>query len=260
MEELTQTHEFILSIVREAGTRARASFGSAATTYKESNVPFDVLTDSDTAIDALLKERISAAYPTHSILSEEGDRTLDSSYAWSIDPIDGSSNYARSIPHFAVSVCLIAQGVPVVGAVYNPMTDEIYSFMKGAGAYHNGVRLAASSSRDLAGSTILFTIGSREGNWPWGMALYEKLLNARARVRNFGASGLDICYLAAGRVDAVIYGGVGLLDIAAAVGIATEVGCVIESMDDGASVPLTHAPQRIVAASSASLAASIRAL
>ncbi len=260
MEDHTQTHDFIRGIVREAGALAHDSFGDAVTAYKVSDVPFDVLTDADTAIDQFLKTRIAARYPDHSILSEEGDIPTDSAYVWSIDPIDGSSNYARALPHFAVSVCLLAGGVPVVGAVYNPMTDELFSFMKGGGAFVNGVPLCAPIPRELAGSTILFTIGSREANWPWGLALYERLLRAHARVRNLGASGLDICYLAAGRVDAVIYGGVGLLDIAAAVGIATEVGCAIESMDDGTPVPLTHTPHRVIAAHNAAFAAALRSV
>jgi myo-inositol-1(or 4)-monophosphatase len=259
-EEISSAHDFVRTLVRTAGDMARSAFGSTRIEYKESGVPFDVCTEADRSIDAFLKQEIRAKYPNHSIRSEEGDAATTSSRVWSIDPIDGSSNFSRSIPHFAVSVCLLVEGVPTLGAVYNPMTDELYSFIRGEGSFLNGTRIRASTTGSLAGSTVLLTIGSREINRKWGLELYERLFEAEARVRNFGSSGLDICYLAAGRVDAVIYGGIGLLDVAAAVGIALEAGCTIMHADDGSPLTLTHAPARMIASCSPELGQAIRSL
>jgi len=103
-------------------------------------------------------------------------------------------------------------------------------------------------------------MGSRTQNWDWGFTLQRKLMEADARVRNFGASALDICYLASGKVDAVMYGGVGLRDIVPAVGILRAVGGNIYVCETGDIAPLTKEPQRVVASRTEALANSIRTL
>jgi fructose-1,6-bisphosphatase/inositol monophosphatase family enzyme len=100
-------------------------------------------------------------------------------------------------------------------------------------------------------------MGSRKQNWDWGSALHRKLMEADARVRNFGASALDLCYVAAGKVDAVMYGGVGLRDIVPAVGILRAVGGDIYVFETGEVAPLTEEPQRVVASRTEALAKSI---
>jgi myo-inositol-1(or 4)-monophosphatase len=251
---------FITATIRQAGAMAKEAFGHVAVAYKVSDVPFDVLTETDTAIDTYIKSEIRARFPEHAIHSEEGDEEKSSAYMWTIDPIDGSSNFSRGIPHFAVCIGLLEEGVPVCGAVYNPMTDELFLFEQGKGAFLNGTLLRVSEPQHLAGGTVLFTIGSRTENWAWGLGLYEQFLHAECRVRNMASSALDVCYLAAGRVDAVVYGGVGLLDITPAVGILHEAGGAAYLFETGEIAPYTKMPQRIVAAGSIALAKTVREL
>jgi myo-inositol-1(or 4)-monophosphatase len=185
---------------------------------------------------------------------------MQSSHVWTIDPIDGSSNFSRGIPHFAVCLGLSVDGVPVAGAVYNPITEELFSFEQGKGAWRNGEPLVPTTRTTLAGSTLLFTIGSRRENWPWGLSLYEKLLHAEARVRNLGASALDVCYVAAGRVDGVVYGGGSLRDISCAVGILRASGGEVYLFETGDIAPLDATPRRIIATGSEVFASTIRLL
>jgi len=257
----TEEYAFALKTVKEAGAIARAAFGYSVIEYKKSDVTYDVVTEADREIDAFIRDAIRSLFPSHSIRSEENDAEgVTHELVWSIDPIDGSSNFSRSIPHFAISLGLLDRGVPVVGAIYNPTTDELFSFVKGGGAFLNEVSLAPVAKLELAASTILFTMGSRQEKWDWGFSLYRHLAEADARVRNFGASALDLCYLAAGRVDAVIYGGMSLLDVAPAIGVLREVGGDIYVFETGEQASLGEQPQTVVATQRALLSAAIRAL
>jgi len=253
-------YAFAKATALRAGEMARGFFGHTTTKYKESDVAFDVITEADTAIDAYIRAEIVRAFPGHQIHSEESGSDAGGEYVWTIDPIDGSSNFSRGIPHFAVCLGLLKNGVPVVGAVYNPITNELFSFCEGAGVFVNDVPLSAVKESVLVGGHVLLTIGSRTQSWDWGFALHRKLMEADARVRNFGASALDICFLASGKVDAVIYGGVGLRDIVPAVGILRAVGGNIYMFETGEVAPLTEEPQCVVATRTKALAEGIRAL
>lgn len=253
-------HDLAVAAVRTAGDIARKAFGHSQIEYKESDVAFDVVTAADRDIDAFIRGEVSHAFPSHSIHSEESGSDNGGEYVWTIDPIDGSSNFSRGIPHFAVCLGLIKHEVPVVGVVFNPITNELFSFYEGGGAFLNGVQLASEARTTLGGSHALLTIGSRKENWDWGFALQKKLMEAEARVRNFGASALDLCYLASGKIDAVMYGGVGLRDIVPAVGILRAVGGEVYVFETGDVATLTKEPQRVVASRTKALADTIRAL
>ncbi len=255
-----EAYSFAMTAVMEAGAIARSYFGSVKTEYKESDVPYDVVTEADRTIESLLATQIRARFPEHGIHSEEGADKRGAEYVWTIDPIDGTSNFARNIPHFSICLGLLFQGEPVVGVVFNPITDECFSFQKGQGAWCNGVSLTPKPATALEASTVLLTVGSREGEWNWGLTMYKHLLEARARVRNLGSSALDFCFLAAGRVDAVIYAGVSLYDIAPAVGIVREMGGAIELFDTGSNAPLAPGPEKVVGAQTPELRALVRSL
>ena len=199
-------------------------------------------------------------HPHHAKYSEESGVSGESEYIWTVDPIDGSSNFSRGIPHFAICVGLLHHNVSVAGAVYNPITKELFSFSKGGGVFLNGVAIKASGRDTLAGGQVLFTMGSRVKNWDWGLALYRKFHEAEARVRNFGASSLDLCFLVAGKVDAVVYAGLSLRDISPALGMVREVGGDVYAFDTGVPATFEQAPQKIVATMTPTLAQSIRAL
>lgn len=148
---------------------------------------------------------------------------------WVIDPIDGTTNFIHGLPYFAVSVALLREGRPVLGVVYNPATGELYQAEKGGGAFLNGVRLPLT----LKAPDMPDAIAGVEIKWLTGrLPLRLAALAPYGSQRNFGASTLDWCYLAAGRLDVYVHGGQRLWDYAA--------GCLVLAEAGGHMASLAH--------------------
>ncbi len=155
---------------------------------------------------------------------QAGDKGL-----WCIDPIDGTSNFVNGIPYFAVSVALMRQGRSVMGAIYDPVSDEMFSAEKHHGAWLNDERLPlASHARDLRHSLA----GVDLKRIPASIAAQIALNPPYSSHRNFGASTLDWCYVAAGRLDLYLHGGQKLWDYAAGSLILEEAGGHYRSLEN----------------------------
>ena len=150
---------------------------------------------------------------------------------WCIDPIDGTSNFVRGLPYFAVSVALIREGKSVLGVVYNPVANEMFAAEQGKGAFLNGEKLVGREAQGTLEQALASVDLKR---------LKKKLVTQLATnppyssQRNFGASALDWCYTAAGRYDLYLHGGQKLWDYAAGLLILQESGgqvCCIEHDD-----------------------------
>lgn len=221
----------------------------------------DIVTSIDREVNDVIVSAIKSAYPTHRIYSEEGSDVVDGAdEEWVIDPIDGSSNFARGIPHYAVCIGLLVGGAPTLGAVYNPVTQELFSFKKGSGAFLNGSPIRVSSVSDLRDTQVICSPGSRKPElWDWGAATYRKLLEHTQKRGMYGSSALDICFIAAGRADAGVYGTLTTKDIAGALGILYEAGGSAVSAD-GSPVALTKESQKVFMGNSMAMAESVRIL
>lgn len=194
-------------------------------------------TEADTAAQAALSKKLQAilnvpvlgeempAKEQHAIWqsSQEG--------LWCIDPIDGTSNFVRGLPYFAVSVALLREGRSQLGVVYDPVADEVFAAESGKGAFLNGELLvkreAAGSLQQALANVDLKRLGAK---------LVTQLASnpPYCSQRNFGASALDWCYTAAGRYDLYLHGGQKLWDYAAGTLILWEAGghaCCIENDD-----------------------------
>jgi len=150
---------------------------------------------------------------------------------WCIDPIDGTSNFVRGLPYFAISVALMRQGKTVLGVVYDPVADEIFAAEVDRGAYLNGNKLigrsTAASMKEALASVDLKRLSPK-------LAAVLASHPPYASQRNFGASALDWCYIAAGRYDLYLHGGQKLWDYAAGSLVLSETlghACCIESDD-----------------------------
>lgn len=148
---------------------------------------------------------------------------------WCVDPIDGTSNFVRGLPYFAVSVALLRDGKSVLGVVYDPVADEMFAAESGRGAYLNGEKLFGRITAHTMGEALASVDLKRLGN-----KLAQMLATNPPCVsqRNFGASALDWCYTAAGRYDLYLHGGQKLWDYAAGMLVLSETGgyaCCIES-------------------------------
>ena len=163
----------------------------------------NLVTEADRLSEALIVERIRREFPGHDILTEESPETANGSgFRWIIDPLDGTTNYAHGYPVFSVSIALEVKGVIMLGAVYNPMLDELFTAEKGAGAFLNGRRLTVSRteslSRGLLATGFPYDIREDRNN---NINYFKVMALSAQAVRRTGSAALDLAYLAAGRFD-----------------------------------------------------------
>ncbi len=192
-----------------------------------SSYTHDIKLDVDVATENRMKEAIRKKYPEHGFICEESGRVEEAENDnWVIDPLDGSVNYFMGIPHFCTSIAFKNNGKYVVGAVYDPVRDEMFS-AGGAGAYLNSTPIERRTVTCLGEVVItggFFKAQSLED----GTRIFQKISRRVKKIRFFGSAALDLCYLACGRVNAYIQHWVNEWDIAAASLIAEKSGAVLD--------------------------------
>ena len=243
----TTRSQFILSTIVAAGDLLLRTRDEKFTVSSKDGDERNLVTSVDIVVNEFIKKEIGTAFPGDVIYSEESaDSGTKADSYWTIDPIDGTSNFARSIPHFAVCIGYVENGECVVGAVYNPVTKDLFSFEKGKGAYLNDKRMSVSSVQELKDAYILLHIGRPESLRAWGLGLQERFIASAKKTINLGSSALDVCFVAAGRVDATIYGTLTTKDVSPAIGILREAGGEIYTAD-GKPAELIAGPQKVFA-------------
>ncbi|MGD9724244.1 MAG: inositol monophosphatase [Pirellulales bacterium] len=197
--------------------------------------PSDLVTQADLASQEAIRGLLLVEYPRHAFVSEEGDRVLqaEAEYCWIVDPLDGTTNYVHQVPHYAVSVALLHRGTPIVGAVFDPVHDECFTCAKGEGAWLNGRAIRTSQVSRLADAlvTASFAASVRAGSVEIDQFI-AALLHCQA-VRRTGSAALNMCYLAAGRVDAFWALSTHAWDVAAGALLVEEAGGVVTAPDGG---------------------------
>lgn len=220
----------------------------------------DVVTSTDREVNDLLLAEIKKVFPADGIYSEEGGNVDGGARVWTVDPIDGSSNFSRGIPHYAVVLGLIENKTPVVGAVYNPVTNELFSFQKGNGVFLNNQPIRVSDVSELSKAQAVFSPGSRKPElWDWAATSYRRLLEHTLKRGMYGSSSLDICFIASGRADVGVFGTLSTLDIAPALGILCEAGGVACGAD-GKLPTYSEKSQKIFLANNSAMLDAVRAL
>lgn len=187
----------------EAGAKELVRFfnGDFKITNKEGiNNP---VTEADYASEKAIFAVIKNDFPDHFILSEEaGEIKMDSEYKWIIDPIDGTINFANSIPICCVSIGLEYNGKIIMGAVYNPLMNEFYFAQKGFGASLNDKKISVSNKTEVAKSCLVTGFPYTYLDTPNGpLQVFEKLIRKGVPVRRLGSAAIDLCWVAAGRFD-----------------------------------------------------------
>jgi myo-inositol-1(or 4)-monophosphatase len=249
---MTERYDFIISTIKEAGELLVSETEKGFEVSSKGGDTRNVLTEVDLKVDEFLKNKIKEKYPEEKIYSEEGGDSFTEGSIWSLDPIDGTSNFARAIPHFAIVVAFVENGEAVVGAIFNPITRELFSFEKGSGVFLNNKPIQTSDIKNIKDSYVLLHIGRKENIQDWGLRLQKKFLSSAKKNANLGSSALDLAFLASGRVDAVIYGTMTTLDIAVALSMVRLTGGEIYNLD-GTPVVLSDSPQQIIATSTKEL-------
>lgn len=250
-------YDFAVQSVKEAGELLLSLREEKFETREKGGDPRNIVTSVDFAVNTFLEDKLKREYPDDALCSEEDDGAMSTKKRlWAIDPIDGSSNFSRGIPHFAICICLLDEGMPLAGAVYNPVTQELFSFKKGGGAFLNGKRISVSPITKLNESFVLLHAGRKPELWEWGGRAYRALLEHAKKTSNLAGSALDLCFVATGRVEAAVYGTGTLIDIAAAVGILNEAGGIVVDRAQK-EAPISQNPTAIVAANNAATARSL---
>lgn len=212
------------SLARQAGALALAMHADLGA-HDTKSTPTDVVTAADRASEQLLVEGIRAARPGDGILGEEG--TADegtTGVRWVIDPIDGTVNYLYGLPHWAVSIGVEVHGTTVAGVVLNPAAGDLFAATLGGGATLNGRPLRCTAVTELSQTLVATGFGYDARRRAAQAVVMTSVLPAVRDLRRQGAGALDLCAVAAGRVDAYFEQGLSPWDMSAGLLIAAEAG------------------------------------
>jgi len=186
----------------------------------------DFVTRVDQMAEEAIIEVIRDHYPDHAIIAEESGASGEHSIQWIIDPLDGTTNYMHGFPVFSVSIAVMEDGELQHGVVYDPLRQEIFSASRGQGAQLDGRRIRVSKQATLKGALIAtgFPYRTTEEHMDRYLQMLRQVMIETAGVRRPGSAALDLCYLAAGRVDGFWELGLRKWDVAAGAMIIREAG------------------------------------
>lgn len=229
-------------IAREAGALLRDFYHKGVATEYKGDV--DLVTEADRASEKLIVERLHTAFPAHGIYGEEGTRShLESEYRWYIDPLDGTTNFAHGFPVFCVSMGLERRGAGlrasedgeiVAGVVFDPLREEMFTAIKGNGAFLNGTRIRSSRTLVLAEALVATGFPSHKRHLNPNIHFYHQFTLRSHGVRRAGSAALDLAYTACGRLDAFWEFNLNPWDTAAGALLVTEAGGSMTGFDGGA--------------------------
>ena len=217
--------------VLRAGTLQKERYGAAVEVTHKGEI--DIVTEVDHACEAAVLDVLRRAFPDHDVVTEEQDLgRRGRSHVWCVDPLDGTLNYAHAYPFFCVSVGLSIDGRRAVGAVFDPLRDELFTAVRGEGARLNGRLLRVKPRTELLESLLVtgFPYDIRDHLAERTRHFVQFLGEAQA-VRRDGAAALDLCYLGAGRIDGFWEEQLKPWDIAAGALVAEEAGALVTRFD-----------------------------
>lgn len=207
--------------------------GKTSTRSKGRN---DLVTEADLASQQAIRSILLDRYPDHDFVGEESEGTADElarllqdsddqvPFRWIVDPLDGTTNYIHQLPHYAVSVALQRSGEVLVGVVYDPVSGECYRAARGHGADLNGKRLEVSACRRVSDALIAFGFPPVVRPGAAEIQQFLAIMHACQSIRRLGSAALNLCYIAAGRLDAYVAGCAKAWDVAAGMLIVAEAG------------------------------------
>jgi myo-inositol-1(or 4)-monophosphatase len=224
----------IEAVVR-AGDVQMAQFGQVIRVDKKGAI--DLVTEVDLAVEREFRELIAKRFPDHHVLAEEmgGSAAVPAGPCWIFDPIDGTTNYAHGLPIFCSSLALEIDGVPEVAAVYDPTRRELFTAERGVGAFLNGQPLRVSQADQLIDAMLVtgfpYDVHARVNEI---VGLFGAFVAHARAVRRLGSAALDLCYVAAGRMDGFWESDLKAWDIAGGALIVAEAGGRVTGMDGSA--------------------------
>ncbi|XP_066256962.1 uncharacterized protein [Euwallacea similis] len=228
VEKINEYYNFILPTVLHAGKVLLEAKDVKGET--KNGVDWDWVTAFDSKIEDLLNNKIRETYPEHQFIGEEsttGDVSLTDDPTWIIDPIDGTENFIKKMRLSCISVGMTINKEQVFGIVYNPYMDELFTAIKGQGAYLNGERIFVSTQKDHTQSFFNYEVSmARVGDYFYNLYMFrlKHLISKIMSFRCLGSAALGLCYVACGRTDAYQCDGLYTWDAAAGTLIVREAG------------------------------------
>lgn len=222
--------------VLRAGAMQMARFGTGLRVEKKGAI--DLVTDVDVAVETMFRAIVAERFPDHAVLGEELREAVGapraSRHRWVFDPVDGTTNYAHGLPFFCASLALEVDGRAVVAAVFDPVRRELFTAERGGGAFLNGAPLRVSSAATLIDSLLCtgFPYDVHE-TLDEVIGLFAAFVGRARAVRRLGSAALDLCYVAAGRLDGFWEQRLHAWDIAAGALLVEEAGGRLSALDGG---------------------------
>jgi myo-inositol-1(or 4)-monophosphatase len=230
----------IMNVMAAAAQKAarglKRDFGEVQQLQVSQKGPADFVSTADLKADRILREELSKARPTFSMLTEESGMISgqDPDHRWIIDPLDGTSNFLHGLPHFAISIGLERAGDIIAALVYDPIKEELFTAEKGAGAYMNDRRMRVSARKSLHEALIGVGAPFRgHGDRERFHRQIEVAMRETAGIRRWGAASLDLAYVAAGRFEAFWEEDLSPWDLAAGILLVHEAGGFISDLKGG---------------------------
>jgi myo-inositol-1(or 4)-monophosphatase len=185
----------------------------------------DFASEVDRLAESEIIRELKRAYPKHAVLAEESGASGNSKSTWIIDPLDGTHNYLRGFPHFCVSIALVEHGDPIIGVIFDPLRNEMFTASKGDGAFLNDRRIRVGKRDGLGGALLATGFPFRQrAHLDTQIEMTRVLLREAEDLRRTGSAALDIAYVAAGRIDGFYEIGLKPWDMAAGVLLVREAG------------------------------------
>jgi myo-inositol-1(or 4)-monophosphatase len=251
VSEATELREACAEAARRGGAVLRERFGARRTIEYKGGI--DLVTDADRASEAVLLDFIHRRFPGAAVLAEEsgvsGGAHVPAALRFVVDPLDGTTNYAHGLPHFAVNVAVERDGALLASATLDPLRDELFLAATGAGATLNGERIGVSDARELRHSLLCTGFPydiHEEQDLP--LRLFGAYLSRARAIRRLGSAAIDLAYLACGRFDGFWEMKLKPWDLAAGVLLVREAGGVATDFEGGERILETGS---IVAANAA---------
>jgi myo-inositol-1(or 4)-monophosphatase len=220
---LTRELKAAVAAAQAAGEVLRDGFGRQHQIEYKGEA--DLVTEADEEAERKIEEVLREVFPNHGMLTEEsGELEGEGDARWIVDPLDGTTNYAHGVPFFCTSIALERDGEMVLGVVHDPMGKETYAAERGDGATLNGELLEVSSTEEVAQALLGTSFADRPEEMEVGLNIFGRFAGLVRGMRRLGSGALDLCYVAAGRLDGCYEQGFSAWDVAAGMLIVEEAG------------------------------------
>ena len=241
--------ESIQELARQVGQMQKENLGRRDLVMNRKSSSIDMVTEIDKRSETMIVDFLRREYPDHAILAEEsGASGQESEYRWVIDPLDGTTNYAQGLPIFAISIALEHRGDPLLGVVYAPATGEMFSAIRGQGAYCNGKRLQVAQKTELAECVLATGFPYDIATHPVNNVDYFVSMATKTRaVRRMGAAAYDLAGVASGVFDGFWELCLSPWDVAASVLFVQEAGGIVVPFRNDRKISIVAGNQTISA-------------